>query len=80
METYDTSKAQTTVYDVFSANMTMDTNENGYSGVLRLACKSCQQCRSQCYGCRTGFAGERLEDSLSQLEIEKAFESILKVA
>ena len=77
METYNT---KTAVYDVFSANMTMDTDANEYSGVLRLACKSCQQCRSQCYGCRTGFTGERLEDSLSQLEIEKAFESLLKAA
>ena len=77
MEIY---KAKNVEYEVFSANMTMDTNENIYSGVLRLACKSCQQCRHQCFGCRTGFTGKRLEDSLSQLEVEKAFESLLKAA
>ena len=77
METYNT---KTAVYDVFSANMTMDTNANEYSSVLRLACKSCQQCRSQCYGCRTGFTGERIGDLLSQLEVEKDLESLLEVA
>ena len=77
METYNT---KTAVYDVFSANMTMDTDANEYSSVLRLACKSCQQCRHQCFGCRTGLIGERLEDSLNESEVERVLESLLKVA
>ena len=76
MGTYNT---KTAVYDVFNANMTLDTQSEMYSNVIRLACKSCQQCRSQCYGCRTGFTGKKLEN-LSSQETEKALELLLKAA
>jgi len=77
METYNT---KTAVYDVFSANMTLDTNTEGSYSVISLACKSCQQCRHQCFGCRTGLIGERLEDSLDDSQVEKILESLLKAA
>jgi hypothetical protein len=76
MEIGDTKE----VYEVFGANMTLDRDLGSYFSVLHLACKSCQQCRHQCFGCRTGFTGERAGDLLSQLETEEVLESLLKVA
>lgn len=67
-----------TGYDVFNANMTLNTEV--YSSIVPLACKSCQQCRNQCFGCRTGLIGDRLEDSLDEVQVERIFESLLKAA
>ncbi len=56
METYNT---KTAVYDVFSANMTIDTNvEEVYHRNEISACKSCQ---CNCRLCLGGKAPERTE-------------------
>jgi len=55
METYNT---KTAVYDVFSANMTMDTDAEVYRGNELSACKSCQ---CNCRLCLGGKAPEGTE-------------------
>ncbi|MFW5846874.1 MAG: hypothetical protein ACOCUU_01820 [Nanoarchaeota archaeon] len=55
MKTYNT---KTAVYDVFSANMTLDTDGEVYRGNELSACKSCQ---CNCRLCLGGKAPERTE-------------------
>ncbi len=78
-EKYQGDNLNTPKYEVFNASMIVDTQLERYSNLIRLAGKSCQQCRSQCYGCKTGFTGRSLE-KLSSRETEKILESLLKVA
>jgi len=73
METYDTSKAQTTVYDVFSANMTIDTKTDMYLGSDLAACKSCQ---CNCRLCLGGKAPEGTE-ILCNADAEGVLEKLL---
>ena len=55
MEAYNTGTA---VYDVFSANMTMDAHAEVYRGSELSACKSCQ---CNCRLCLGGKAPEGTE-------------------
>ena len=75
MEEYQKS---TEVYEVFNASMTIDAQGGYVKGLLNLACKSCQQCRGQCYACRTGINGG-LED-ISPDESEMFLETLLTAA
>ena len=70
METYNT---KTAVYDVFSANMTMDTNAEVYRGSELSACKSCQ------CNCRLCIGGRLPEDGemVCEAEAENALDNLL---
>jgi hypothetical protein len=70
METYNT---KTAVYDVFSANMTMDTNAEVYHGSELSACKSCQ---CNCRLCLGGKAPEGTE-FFYETDAESVLEKLL---
>ena len=72
MEKYQKSAE---VYEVFNASMTINTQPGYVKGLLNLACRSCQQCRGQCYACRTGINGGL--ESISPDESEMFLESLL---
>ena len=72
METYN---IKTAVYDVFSANMTMDTNVEIYCGSELSTCKSCQ---CNCRLCRGGNAPEGTE-VLCNADAEGVLEKLLAV-
>lgn len=73
METYNTYNAQNAVYDVFSANMTMDTKADMYLGSDLAACKSCQ---CNCRLCLGGKAPEGTE-ILCEADAEGVLEKLL---
>ena len=66
------------IYEVFNASMTINTQSSYVKGLLNLACKSCQQCRGQCYSCRTGIIGGL--EGISPDESEKFLEELLTAA
>jgi hypothetical protein len=70
METYNTN---TSNYEVFGANMTVDTQSEVYSTGALAACKSCQ------CNCRLCIGGKLPEDAevLGKVEVENALEKLL---
>jgi len=69
MGTYETETAN---YEVFGANMTVDTQEDTYdTGNLKM-CKSCQ---CNCRLCRGGRAPD--DETFTKAETEKALEQLL---
>jgi len=70
METYNT---KTAVYDVFSANLTMDTDAEFYRGSELSACKGCQ---CNCRLCLGGKAPEGTE-VFCKADAEGALEKLL---
>jgi len=70
METYN---AKTAAYDVFSANMTMDTNGVAYRGSELSACKSCQ---CNCRLCLGGKAPDKTK-VFARVDAENALVELL---
>lgn len=63
-------------YEVFEANITIDTQSKGYSSGF-YACKGCQ---CACHLCRGHISPAQDLESLSQKESEKAFRQLLAAA
>jgi len=70
MKTYNTKTAE---YEVFSANMTMDTQADMYLGSNLSTCKSCQ------CNCRLCLGGKAPEDAdiFCKAEAENVLEKLL---
>ena len=66
-------KAKTTGYEVFSANMTVDTQSDTYSGSNLSVCKNCQ---CNCRLCLGGMAPEDAEISC-RADTENVLERLL---
>jgi len=66
-------KIKTTGCEVFSANMTLDTRANTYSGGNFSVCKSCQ---CNCRSCLGGRAPEDAEISC-KVDAESVLEQLL---
>jgi hypothetical protein len=73
MEKSNTYNTQNVMYDVFSANMTMDTHSDIYLGSGLAACKSCQ---CNCRLCLGGKAPEGTE-VLCESDAEGVLEKLL---
>ena len=70
METYDIN---TTTYEVFSANMTLDTRGLAYYRSELSACKSCQ---CNCRLCLGGMAPDKTKIS-AEVDAEKGLAKLL---
>ncbi len=70
MEIY---RAKDESYEVFGANMTVDTQADVHSTGYHVACRSCQ---CHCRKCLGGILPENLE-AVSQKEAEKVLKSLL---
>ncbi len=63
---------KTSAYEVFGANMTIDTQSDIYSAESLSMCKSCQ---CNCHLCRGGRTPG--DDSFEKVEVEKFLEGML---